>query len=591
MRIEFKNKPLERSLIVLNGIAAALVAATFVCLFGFEDPLLLKHLLYGAQYALLGFFILEKVVRFFNSASKREYIRNNWFEFPLLVIVGIFVIGSGHWFGKDRPEDIRHIAVGIYLVLQIISKVGRTVIDLASSGRNPTRMLITSFLILILVGAGFLMLPKSSTGERVGFVDALFTATTSTCVTGLTVKDTGRDFTMMGQLVILSLIQLGGLGIVIFGAIFALLLRQAFTLRESVAMQDLLSSETLSTINKMIAFIFAATVLIEGIGAVCLFPMWDKVPTWTGDINDKWFYSIFHSVSAFCNAGLGLISDNLVQYSKSYGVFLVICPLIVLGGIGFSVLYNIFDVSVEKIKSIFRKEVTVSAVAAHKKIRLQSKIAITATILLIVFGTLFIFIFDKYSIKEDPNQETGILDALFQSVTARTAGFNTINIKAMSGASKLIMIVLMWIGGSPGGTAGGIKTVTFAVVIMTAIAALRKRQDVEMFKRSIRLEIVGRAITIMLLYTAVQLAGTLALSVTERASDFAMMDIGFEAGSAMGTVGLSTGITASLTTAGKLVIIALMLIGRLGPLTLLAALTFEERPARYNYPTEAIMVG
>jgi len=200
-------------------------------------------------------------------------------------------------------------------------------------------------------------------------------------------------------------------------------------------------------------------------------------------------------------------------------------------------------------------------------------------------------LFERYAGGDSPDQETGILGAFFQSVTARTAGFNTVNVAKMSASSRFILILLMFIGGSPGSTAGGIKTVTLAVVVVTAVAALRKRGEVEIFKRSIRLVIVGRAITVTLLFVAVLFGATLALSITENANGFTMSEIMFEAGSALGTVGLTTGITGSLTTAGKLIIIAVMLIGRLGPLTLLAALTFNLKPARYNYPDEAIIVG
>jgi trk system potassium uptake protein TrkH len=200
-------------------------------------------------------------------------------------------------------------------------------------------------------------------------------------------------------------------------------------------------------------------------------------------------------------------------------------------------------------------------------------------------------LFERYAGRSGPAESPGVLGALFQSITARTAGFNTVDVSALSDSSRFILILLMFIGGSPGSTAGGIKTVTLAVVIMTAFAALRKRQEVEMFKRSVRIVVVGRAITVTLLFVVVLFSAALALSITENANGFTMSEIAFEAASALGTVGLTTGITPSLTTVGKLIIIAVMLIGRLGPLTLLAALTFNLKPARYNYADEAIIVG
>ena len=599
MRIEYKNKRLEEVLIAVNVVTAAMVVATIVLLFGFKEPLLVETILYTLQVVLLCVFIAEKIIRFSNAVSKVEFWRANWFEIPLLLLLGVTVIGAGHWFASTKAEAVvvRHFAVGIYLVIQVVAKLCRTSVNLAASGRSPTRTLIASFLVLIISGAGLLMLPRASTGENLGFVDALFTATSATCVTGLIVKDTGQDFSLMGQVVILSLIQLGGLGIVVFGAVFALLLGQALSLRESVAMRDLLSARTLSQIGKIIAFIFVGTVLIEAIGAAGLFGMWDNVPGRVTDIHQQWFYSIFHSISAFCNAGFSLFGNSFISYNRSWSVYVVVCPLIILGGLGFSVLYDLFNTATNRInqffKKLFHKQYRLS-METPKRLRLQTKIVLSVSTFLIVLGMLAILLFERYASGSDSAEKTGILGALFQSVTARTAGFNTVDISSLSSSSKFVLILLMFIGGSPGSTAGGIKTVTLAVVIMTAVAALRKRHEVEMFKRSVRIVVVGRAITVTLLFAAVLFSAALALSITESSNGFTLSEIMFETASALGTVGLSTGVTGSLTTltdAGKLIIIAVMLIGRLGPLTLLAALTFNIKPARYNYPDEAVIVG
>jgi len=609
MQIRYKNNRLENILIGVNALTAAAVAATFVILFGFDKPLLPARMLYAVQVALLGVFIAEKIIRLFNAVSKAEFSRVNWFEFPLLFALAVAVLGAGRWFYRDDPETVRHFAVGIYLVLQVVTKLCQTSVNLAASGKSPTRTLIASFLVLITCGAGLLYLPKASTGESTSFVDALFTATSATCVTGLIVRDTGKDFSLMGQLIILSLIQLGGLGIVVFGAVFALLLGQALSLRESVAMQDLLSTRTLGRIGNMIAFIFIGTIFIEAIGAFSIFGMWNDVPGWNGDIHQQWYYSIFHSISAFCNAGFSLFSDSFINYNKCWGVYGVICPLIILGGLGFGVLYDLANIAVERINRFFKKSFLSRyrlSMEAPKRMQLQTKIVLSVSACLIVLGALAILLFERYAAPASATMtgasggaelnpaKAGILGALFQSITARTAGFNTINISALSASSKLILILLMFIGGSPGSTAGGIKTVTLAVVIMTVFAALRKREEVEMFKRSIRVVVVGRAITVTLLFVAVLFGASLALSITENANGFTLSEIMFETASALGTVGLSTGVTGpltTLTTAGKLIIIAVMLIGRLGPLTLLAALTFNLKPAQYNYPDEAIIVG
>lgn len=602
MLIAYKNKLLERALIGFNTLASIVVVATFVALFGFDKPLLSAGLLYTVQLCLLLGFVAEKAMRRFNAVSKVEFWRINWLEVPLLAALGIGVLGAGIWFGRAEPTAVRHFAVGVYLVVQVVTKLCRTSVSMAASGRNPTRTLILSFIVLILSGAGVLMLPRATTGKSLSFVDALFTATSATCVTGLVVKDIGQDFSLMGQVVILALIQLGGLGIVIFGAVLALLLGQAFSLRESVAMQDLLSESTLGRIGKMIAFVFAATVLIEAAGALCLLSMWDNVPGRVMGGGQRWFCSIFHSISAFCNAGLGLFSDSLISYNRCWAVYVVICPLIVLGGLGFGVLYDLGSLTADKVKRLFKKwgnRPFLFAAETPRKMQLQSKIVLTVTASLIVLGTLSLVLFERYAVTPPSSVESqtgtaskfGVLDALFQSVTARTAGFSTVDIAALSASSKVILIFLMFIGGSPGGTAGGIKTVTLAVVIMAVVTVVRRRSEVEMFKRSLAAAVVGKAITVTVLFFVVLFTASLALSITENANGFTMLALIFEASSALGTVGLSTGITPSLTTAGKLTIIAVMIFGRLGPLTLLAALTFNPRPAEYNYPQEAVIVG
>lgn len=600
MQVRYKNILLEKVLIAVNVVTATAVTATFVLLFGFYEPFWpeQEQVLYALQFVLLFIFIAEKVIRRLNAVSMAEFWAANWFEAPLLIGLVVAVLGAGHWFGHGQAEAsaVRHLAVGIYLVIQVITKMCRTSVDWAASGRNPTRTLIASFVFLIIAGAGFLMLPRAASKdkENLRFVDALFTSTSAACVTGLVVKDTGKDFSLMGQIVILSLIQLGGLGIVIFGAVFALLLGQALSLRESVAMQDLLSTGTLNRIGNMIAFVFVGTVAIEAVGAVSLFPMWDNVPGRVTNVHHQWFCSVFHSISAFCNAGFGLFSDSLVGYNRSWGVYVVVCPLIVLGGLGFGVLYDIAGVAADRMTRFYKTSLNRQrrfTIRAPRRMWLQTKIVLTATACLIVGGMVALVFFERYAGQDTARKNFGFLDGLFQSVTARTAGFNTVDIGALAAASKFILILLMFIGGSPGGTAGGIKTVTLAVVIMAVITTLRKRDEVEMFGRSVRLVIVRRAITITVLFTVVLFAGALALSVTERANGFSMLDVMFETGSALGTVGLSTGITPALTTGGKLIITVVMLIGRLGPLTLLASVTFNLKPARYSYPDEAIMAG
>ena len=590
MRIEYKNKNLEKFILGLNTITCSMVITSFVLLFGFDQPIVKVSWLYDAQVAAFILLIFEKLIRFFNAKTKKEFFRLYWFELPLLLILaGVCIWGQGHYKIK---------ALRVYQVIQVVDKLCRTSVSFAASGRNPTRTLIISFVVLIFGGAGFLSLPKSYTCEKLSFVDALFTTTSAVCVTGLVVKDTGTDFTRMGQSVILVLIQLGGLGIVIFGAVFAMLLGQAFSVRETVAMQDLLNARTLNRLGNMIGFIFMGTLIIESVGAFLLMRMWNSVDAVELSYNQKLYYSVFHSISAFCNAGFGLFSDSLTRYRSCWQVYLIFCPLIVLGGLGFGVLYNLFDVMVNRIKYYYIKFKSRGSAFIYlepRRLTLQSKIVISTSLILIALGMAVILILENNhpgsGIRYAQGDKTRLLDALFQSVTSRTAGFNTIDNALMSDANKLFTMILMLIGGSPGSTAGGIKTVTLVVIVMAAMATLLKRNEVEVFNRSIRTVFVGRAITVVILFFLAFCIATFGLCITERHSNLRMIDIMFEAASALGTVGLSAGITSSLTNAGKLIIIASMLIGRLGPLTLLTSLTFNLRVHKYSYPDEPVVIG
>lgn len=597
MQLSYKHKALEYSVIVVSFLAMATVIAVFVMLYGFDSPLLPVPLLNTIKVIVFFVFIGEKIVRFFNAESKRAFWRGNWFEVPLLAILLAVYFGADEWFPALERSVVMMPAISTYLALQAISKICLGMVLLASSGRNPTLVLILLFIVLICVGGGLLMLPKAHTMDHMSVTDAFFTATSATCVTGLVVVDTGSDFTGLGQRVILILIQLGGLGIVIFGAVLALLLGQALSVRESVAMQDLVNAQTLRNISLMIGFIFLTTLVIEGVGAVSMLGMWDAVPRVIEHPDQRWFYSIFHSVSAFCNAGFSLFPDSLVSYRDTWGVYGVICPLIVLGGLGFGVLYNLLHVMCDRIVRcvrILRDPEASLRLGMPQRLTLQTKIVLSTSLILILAGTVLLMLFEHFSPLNDHDSRFKM--ALFQSITARTAGFNTLDIGALSEGSKLVMILLMFIGGSPGSTAGGIKTVTLALIVMVLYATLRKRREVEMFKRSVRLVVVGRAMTVMLLFMMLLVLMTSLLILTERENcagpnGWCSMDLAFEAASALGTVGLSTGVTPTLTTAGKWIIIVTMLIGRLGPLTLLAGLTFNIKPASYDYASEPLMVG
>lgn len=598
MKITYRNNKLETVLAVVRAVASLIAVASFALLFGFYEPPIPESIVFTVQTLVFLVFLGTSIVRLINAESKREYLYVNWYDIPALVALAAVLIGAEQWFGSVELYRVRHLAVAVYLMFEVTIKFFLLSVRLAATGRNPSRTLVASFVVLIATGAVLLMLPKATPGRTsLHPIDALFTSTSATCVTGLVVVDTGKDFTLMGQVIILVLIQLGALGIVVFGAVFALLLGQALTLRETVAMQDLLSAETASRIGRTILFIFIVTVVVEAGGTLALLGMWDNIPAWNPHTQSRWFFSIFHSISAFCNAGFGLLGDSLIRYNRRWQVYGIICPLIVLGGLGFGVLYNLVSLFFDRLRLIWARRVRRQLFLTGEppmRMRLQSKIVLSVSGALIVAGAVAILLFEHYSGAARAPGRPDVLEAIFQSVTARTAGFNTVPIAGLTPSSKLTLMLLMFVGGSPGSTAGGIKTVTLAVVLTAVVATLRRRTDLEVFHRSIRLIVLRRAVTITVLFIAAIFLATMILTITERAhypKDFTLLDLAFEVVSAICTVGLSTGVTPFLTDAGKLVIIAVMLIGRLGPLTLLAALTLNLRPVRYDYPEEVVIVG
>ncbi|GAB6086848.1 TrkH family potassium uptake protein [Alkaliphilus crotonatoxidans] len=439
---------------------------------------------------------------------------------------------------------------------------------------EPTQVLVMGFGAIILMGAILLNLPIANvTGRSIGFVDALFTATSAVCVTGLAVVDTGTFWSPFGKTIILLLIQVGGLGFMTMATMVALFLGKKISLKERLVIQEALNQNSLAGLVRFTRYIVFGTFAIEGLGA--FFLSFRFVPQF-GFLKGI-AYSIFHSISAFCNAGFDIIGNgvSLMPYVKDPIVNFTVMLLIIVGGLGFSVLVDI----------ILRR--------SFKKISLHSKITLLSTGILILFGFLFFLLLEWSNPQTLGSLGFGgkLLAALFQSVTPRTAGFNTLNISQLTDASKLMTMIFMFIGGSPASTAGGIKTVTLGVLILTVISVIRGREDTEAFGKRIPRSIVNRSLTIGVVGILIVFGATMVLTVTERA--FSFVEVLFEAVSAIGTVGLSMGITPDLSIVGKLLIIVIMFFGRLGPLTVAFALARQQRKNKgtVKYPEEKVMVG
>ncbi len=443
--------------------------------------------------------------------------------------------------------------------------------DLLHKRRKLTsfQIIISGFAGVILVGALLLTLPISTnSGIVTPFNEALFTSTSAVCVTGLVVQDTATYWSVFGQSIILILIQIGGLGVITIAVSFALLSGRKITLMQRSTMQEAIAAPKVGGIVRLTGFVLKVTFILELFGAVVM------MPTFISDYGIKGIWmSFFHSISAFCNAGFDVMGTEGAKYSSltSYAtnpiINITVIALIIIGGIGFLTWE---DIATNKYH--------------FKRYRMQSKVILVTTLLLIIIPALFFFFvdFDKM-----PMQER-IFSSLFQSVTPRTAGFNTADLAVMTGASKAIIIVLMLIGGSPGSTAGGMKTTTFAVLLANAFSTFRRKEDTQIFKRRVDINVVRNAATILMMYITLFFSGAVIISVAERLPFSVCL---YETASAIGTVGLTLGITSQLGVLSQGVLMILMFFGRVGGLTLIYAALSGTGKRLSKLPQERITVG
>lgn len=445
---------------------------------------------------------------------------------------------------------------------------------------KPQWLISFGFALAILLGTGLLTLPWANTsGQWWNFVDALFTATSATCVTGLTVVDTGTHFTFFGQIVILSLIQLGGLGVMTFGTFLLVLVGRRLSVQNEFVLQNSFGVEEVRGMRSLLRYALGLTILIEGVGAISLTTRYLEL----GYIQrDAIYYAIFHSVSAFCNAGFALHPDNLIGFREDPAYLITIMSLIVSGGLGFLVLHNLAS-----IKFWRRNRKT------RGRLSLHSRIVLSTTILLIFGGWLAILGTEWYASLQNLKLTDRLLCGLFQSITPRTAGFNVINMSDLSDPGRFTTILLMFIGGSPGSTAGGVKTTTMVVLILTIAAMLRGRRETELHHRTIPMAVVREALVIFLLGLFVVAIGFGLLLLTEgpRTGTDQSVRLLFESVSAFGTVGLSLDWTSNLSAAGRIVIIICMFVGRLGPLAAALIIGNIDVNQRLRYPEEEVVVG
>ena len=431
------------------------------------------------------------------------------------------------------------------------------------------KTIFLGYLFVILIGAFLLSLPISSASKTwTSFIDSIFTSTSAVCVTGLVVFDTATYWSTFGQIIILLLIQIGGMGVITVAISFIMLSGKKIGLFSRDALKESISAYNVGGIASLTKFILKGILFFELLGAIAMMPFFCKEFGWNG----VWM-SFFHSISAFCNAGFDVMGkysgefSSLTMFSAMPAINIIVCLLIVIGGIGFIVWKDIYDYKL-----------------SFKKYRLQSKIVIIMSIILIVLPGLYFFFFEfnELEIKER------ILVSIFQAITPRTAGFNTVNLNGISEVGLTVIITLMLIGGSPGSTAGGMKTSTVAVIFASIISVFKNKENAELFKKRISDENVKNAFAICFLYLFLFLFSGVIISKVENISILTCL---FETASAIGTVGLTLGITPTLGYVSKIILITLMFFGRLGGLTLIYATLGEGKQQHYKYPAEKIIVG
>ncbi len=638
-------RPLRTAVVVASLLAVCVLAFEY----GFRPGPTGRWVARMLEVLLFGFYTAHSTIRLIRSADRRQHLRSVWYEF-LVVLLVVAVLAGLAFSDLDGADKLHHavLAVQLGIFLFLLIRVTELFRLMGTSRFRPAQLFVTSFLVLIALGTGLLMLPAATgqwlrvddgesvttlrgnvvrhtdaglwfqSGQGYRFVPAsritelgkagsaewstaLFTATSSVCVTGLIVESTAGYWSHFGQTVILVLIQLGGLGIMTFGAVFAMLLWQSLGFRHSAVLKDMISPTMSIQVGRVLVFILASTLLLEALGVWSLWGMWDE-PGMTG--GQRLFYSVFHAVSAFCNAGFCLYDNSLVAYRNTVRANLVFPLLIIIGGLGFMVTYNLSRIGrygLGRIRHRLRGRVAKPQLG-RRKLTLQTKLVFVTSAVLLAVGVILIFLFEtmpnasqvgtlgqERPFMAEAAPANRLAHAWFLSVTARTAGFNTVPTKELTDSTKFLTVVLMFIGASPGSTGGGIKTVTLAVVMCGIWSLLCNRPSPQAFRRTIPQNILIRALVIATMSAGLVVVATMVLSVSQ--ANISFLEALFEATSAFGTVGLSTGATGTLNLLGRLLIITVMFAGRVGPLTLFIALPLGTKRQEYAYAAETVALG
>jgi trk system potassium uptake protein len=527
-------------------------------------------------------------IRYVWSRQRKSFARQN-FAAPLLSAIWLIGIISFGWHdgfiqldpdGLYRPDHEEILWTESMGLLRGVIEIIRLILSAAEAGLNPALVFVLSFMALIGTGALLLMLPRCRPDDMAAapWTVALFTSTSASCVTGLVVVDTGTYWSRTGQWVILGLIQAGGLGIMTFGASLAAMAGR-LDLRGAATFQDILESNTLADVRSLVVSIIGWTFAIELVGAVVTSGLWADLP-WA----DRVFYSLFHSVSAFCNAGFALRAEGLVGWELRGEVFAGFALLIILGGLGFQPMENVRRFAIASLETWRGKP------GSSIRLTVSTKVVLVTTAALLVGGTALLFLTELGNPAFSSSPVSMLANAWFHSVTLRTAGFNTIDHSQISPAGKLVGIAWMFVGASPGSTGGGVKTVALAIAVLTLRSVLRSQPEVTVFYRTITQKQINRVLAIIALGLTTVLLTTIALVVIEQRPEL-FLDHAYEATSAFATVGVSSVQTPTLKVESQLVLVVTMFLGRVGPVTLLLAIARGRKTVDYRYPVEKIAIG
>jgi len=539
--------------------------------------------------ASIWFYLLKYLLRVLYDFHPGHFVRDNKLDsivFVLMLVQEIFVILFGHQ-ALNRPfmkllniplGDVSILAVQLYFFIIVGLELGKAAVKISKLKISPAKLLALSFMGLIGFGTAMLMLPEMTT-HGISFIDSLFTSTSAACVTGLITVDTATAFTHKGHWIIMMLIQFGGINILAFAAFFTIFYRDSSSIKYQSLIKDLLDTDEMSKSRSILKSIILFSILIEAVGIALVYFSWGPSVEFK-EGQSRLFFSMFHCISAFNNAGFSLWTNNFFEEGVrlSWGVHGVIAMLVFLGGIGFPVLQDFASLRKKSINPLFYFRYLVPS----------SRIALRTSFFLVVFGALAFYLF--YPVHPDDVSNGGrVMQSVFQSVIARTAGFNSVDISKFSEPLILIFTFLMFIGASPGSTGGGIKTTTFAVILKSTFMAVRGSKNITFLQHTLRPTLVQRAISIAVIYSSWFLLGTICLSIAE--PHINVMHLVFEEVSALSTVGLSMGITSSLGVTAKAILVISMFIGRIGSLTIILALIRRASSVSYTYSHTNILIG